>query len=87
MRIKQILFAGCLAAIACSLAACDDPKTARHALEAMGFTHIETHGYAMFGCSKSDDFATKFVAVNPQGRTVTGVVCSGWLKGATVRFD
>ncbi|NID15423.1 hypothetical protein HBF32_08100 [Luteibacter yeojuensis] len=69
-----------------ALSACSSSSDARKALEAQGFTDIQTHGHAFFGCSDSDDFATKFEATSPTGQHVTGVVCSGWLKGATVRF-
>lgn len=31
-------------------------------------------------------FTTGFVATNPQGMRVEGVVCCGWLKSCTVRF-
>jgi len=68
------------------LSACSSSGDAQKALEAQGFTDIQTHGHAFFGCSDSDDFATKFEAINPKGQHVSGVVCSGWTKGATIRF-
>jgi len=68
--------------------ACSDPNTARRALDSMGFTQIETLGWTFFnGCGKDDSFATRFQAKNPNGKPVSGVVCNGWFKGATVRFD
>ncbi len=76
-----------LLAILLALSACDDPATAKRAAEDMGLTNVETRGWAMFGCGKDDDFCTKFTATNPNGRRVSGVVGSGWLKGATVRFN
>lgn len=83
--MKRILLAAIVALV---LTSCSDPATAIKALEAMGFTDIQTHGYAPFMCGKDDTFATKFTARNPQGRSVSGAVCNGWLlKGATVRFD
>lgn len=69
------------------LAACDDPNTAKRTLSQMGYTDIEITGYSLFGCGKDDDFHTGFAATSPNGLRVTGVVCSGWLKGATVRFN
>lgn len=69
------------------LAACDDPATARRALEDAGFTDVHIGGWSMFWCdSKSDMFTTTFTAKNPQGRAVSGAVCNGWFKGATIRF-
>jgi hypothetical protein len=68
------------------LAGCDDPSTARSALQDAGMHDIVAGGWDFWGCGKDDVFATKFSAVNPGGRSVHGVVCSGWFKGATVRF-
>ena len=69
------------------LAACSDGPSATRALENIGMTEIEITGYRFFGCDEKDTWHTGFRAKNPQGKTVTGVVCDGWLKGATVRFD
>lgn len=69
------------------VASCTDDAAARRATGAMGLTDIEPTGYRWFGCSEDDLFHTGFKAKNASGETVTGVVCSGWLKGATVRFD
>lgn len=74
--------------IACLLlAACTDPETAKRAAENVGLTNVQAGGYSLFGCSDNDTFRTKFSATNAQGRAVSGVVCSGWLKSATVRFN
>lgn len=69
------------------LVGCTDSTTAERALQNLGMSNIETQGYAIWGCGESDVFHTRFTARNAQGRVVTGVVCSGWLKGSTVRFD
>ena len=83
--MKKIL---AIALIGIMCAGCSDADTARRALDNMGFTEIETFGYSFWaGCSKDDTFVTKFRAKNVNGKMVTGVVCNGWLKGATVRFD
>lgn len=75
-------------ALACvALAACTDGAGAIRAAENAGLKDVVTEGYAMWGCGRDDSFRTRFSATNPQGRRVTGVVCSGWLKGSTVRFD
>lgn len=68
------------------LAACSSHNDAKRALTAAGYTEIQTHGHSFFGCSKEDTFATKFTAKNPKGEKIEGVVCSSWLKGATIRF-
>lgn len=69
------------------LAGCTSSDKAVRAVEAMGMTEVTTTGYRVFGCSEDDNFHTGFEATNAKGQRVTGVVCSGILKGATVRLD
>lgn len=69
------------------LAACTDPDGARRALDDMAFSNVEIRGYAWMGCGEDYIFHTRFQAVNLNGKTVTGVVCSTWLKGKSVKFD
>ena len=69
------------------LSACTSSKDATRALDNAGYTHIKTGGYSWFVCSESDFYHTKFTAINPIGKTVSGVVCSGlFFKSATIRF-
>jgi hypothetical protein len=70
-----------------ALAACSDADTARRVLEQNGYEVLEVGGHALFSCGKDDDFATQFKAKSPGGQIVSGAVCSGWFKGATIRFD
>lgn len=81
--MKKILIA---LAVVATLTACSSRKDAESALTSAGFTKIETQGYSFFGCGDDDTFKTKFTAQNPQGKQVSGVVCSGWFKGGTIRF-
>lgn len=67
--------------------ACQSPDTAREVLENNGFTEIKITGYRWFSCDEKDLFHTGFEAVAPNGRKVTGVVCSGVMKANTIRFD
>lgn len=69
------------------LTGCTDNSGARKAIEDAGLTLVEVGGYGWLQCSEDDVFHTKFTAKNANGKTVTGVVCSGWFKGKTVRFD
>ena len=69
------------------LCSCSSSKDAKKALSAMGFTNIRTTGYKWFACSEDDWYHTGFIATNPQGMEVGGVVCSGFFfKNSTVRF-
>lgn len=63
-----------------------DERAAR-ALEAGGYQNIELEGMAIFGCAEDDTFRKAFSATDRHGKRVTGAVCGGWLKGATVRID
>lgn len=78
---KLLLIMSCVLVVGCSSS--DD---ATRALKAQGFTHIQTR-VTFFGCGKGDTSKTRFSAKNVKGETVTGVVCSGWLKGSTIRYD
>lgn len=70
------------------LSACTDPPTAERALDDMGMKNIHVGGYSWFGCGQDDWYATKFTAINQNGKYVAGVVCNGiWFKNSTVRFE
>ena len=64
-----------------------DPKGATRTLVDAGYTDIEITGYRWLGGSDSDTFRTGFKATSPTGKRVSGIVCSGWFKGYTIRFD
>ena len=53
----------------------------------MGYKNVSTGGYSFFSCGNGDTFATKFNAIDQTGKAVSGTVCSGLLKGNTVRLD
>lgn len=69
------------------LSACSSPDSATKALSRAGYSKINITGYAFFGCSEDDFFHTGFTAVGPTGVRVEGVVCSGFLKGSTIRLN
>lgn len=66
--------------------ACTAPDSTREALEAQGFTDVETGGYTVFGCGQDDTFHTEFTATNAQGQRVSGVACCGVMKNCTLRW-
>ena len=75
-----------ICSIIIALTGCSQPEKTVTILESQGFTNVKTHGFSVFGCGKDDNFSTKFTA-EKDGKTVSGVVCGGILKGSTVRFD
>lgn len=66
---------------------CSDPTGAHRVLEAAGYSEIKVDGIALWGCADDDTFQTAFRAAGPTGKPVQGVVCAGWLKGATIRLE
>ncbi|MBA8881796.1 hypothetical protein [Phyllobacterium myrsinacearum] len=64
-----------------------DPQKATAALNAQGISDVTIGDHAFFGCGESDSRASEFRGTGANGKPVTGVVCSAWLKGITVRYD
>lgn len=76
-----------VAVSALMLSACGvNGDQATRTLRSMGYTDIKIGGYAFFGCDK-ETFKSSFTATGVDGTKVSGVVCSDWFKGMTVRFD
>lgn len=74
--------------LAIAAAGCTSPKSAERALSGAGYTDVQTTGWRFIGCGSSDWYHTGFVATDPTGKRVSGVVCSGLLyKGSTIRLD
>jgi hypothetical protein len=69
------------------LAGCTDEHTALRVLNSAGFKDVQLTGYRWYGCGSEDNFRTGFNATAPSGERVSGVVCSGWMQGATYNFD
>lgn len=67
------------------LASCTQPDRSLEILRSEGYQNVEITGYEIWGCSDDDWFRTGFKATRGD-RQVKGVVCSGFLKGATVRI-
>ena len=84
MKKFTIAIAALAAVLLCC--ACTAPDTAYDALHGAGYTTINITGYEFFGCAQDDQFHTGFTAIGPGGASVSGVVCSSFLKGATIRM-
>ena len=70
------------------LAGCGvNAKSATVALEAQGMTNVKIGSWVFFGCGDSDAFRSSFTATGVNGKPVSGIVCSGMLKGVTIRYD
>lgn len=61
-------------------------RAERQLLEA-GYSQVDVSGWNVFACSEDDVFRIGFKALGPTGKPVSGTVCSGFLKGATIRLD
>lgn len=69
-----------------ALVGCSDEVASRETLRKSGFTDIEITGYKWNACGEDDTYSTGFIATNPTGQRVSGVVCCGIMKACTVRF-
>jgi hypothetical protein len=65
---------------------CNVGKEGARALEAQGYRDVRIGSHAWWGCGRDDSYSSHFIATNPLGKRVAGVVCCGWTKGCTVRF-
>lgn len=65
----------------------NDFEKGKKQLEMQGYTDVESTGYDVFCCSDKDTFSTGFQCKDKQGNTVKGCICSGVLKGITIRFE
>jgi hypothetical protein len=87
--VIAVLLAAILGIAGCGFLA--DEEQAVRAVTNLGFTEVSVQSRKVLflewrGCSKSDDAGFVVTGKNPQGRTVTLLVCVGWpFKGATVR--
>lgn len=76
-----------LAALMIFLAGCSDPEAATKALKGAGYTDIKTTGWNAWACGQDDTYSTGFTAKGPTGIEVSGAVCSGLFKNATIRSN
>lgn len=74
-----------IVAIFVSVGGCTDKNGAIRALTEQGYTNIQITGYSWFSCGQDDAFSTGFTATSQNGSQIEGAVCSGWLKGYTIR--
>lgn len=68
-----------------ALAGCNDPNGAHETAALHGFEDVVIDGYALGRCGERDTYSTPFHARGAKGQCFAGVVCSGWMKGATLR--
>ena len=89
MKLNRMLQVAIFAII--GLTACTDTDEATRVLEAAGYTNIELLGYAPIACGithgNMTGWHTKFKAIGLNGKPVSGAVCSGVFKSATINLD
>ena len=84
--MKKILFIGILLITMTSCSSKNDFEKGKQQLENQGYTSITNTNWKSFCCSEKDNFSTGFEAIDKEGRKVEGCICSGVLKGITIRF-
>jgi hypothetical protein len=81
--MKKILIIATLILVGCT----HDPKDAHRLLRQEGITSVNLHGHPFIsGCAKGEDFATTFTGIK-NGVPVNGVICGGWMKSNTIRYN
>lgn len=84
--VKALIGASVLTAVL-GTSGCTSADEAHRALAGAGYKNVTITGYRFFLCDKNDSWSTGFEATGPSGQRVSGAVCSGVLKGATIRTD
>lgn len=79
IMLSIIVFTGCTSN--------SDFNKGKKQLEHQGYTEIKNTGYIMFCCDPKDNFSSGFIATDKSGDEVEGCICSGFLKGITIRFE
>lgn len=64
-----------------------DFATGKRQLESQGYTDVTNTGWEAFCCDEKDGFSTGFAAKDKSGNAVSGCLCSGFMKGVTIRFE
>jgi hypothetical protein len=77
----------CVVILCTSCTSSNDFGKGKKQLEQQGYTNVKDNGYSWFCCDEKDTFSTGFTALDKQGNKVKGCICSGVLKGVTVRFE
>lgn len=81
------LFTVLLSAVVISCTSSKDFEKGKRQLENMGYTNVESTGHEMWCCGEEDTYSTGFKALDKNGYEVTGCICSGFMKGITIRFN
>lgn len=82
---KLILLAVFFSVVSCT--SDNDFLKGKIQLKNQGYTNIVNTGWSAFCCGERDNFSTGFRAKDKNGNKVEGCICSGVLKGITLRFN
>jgi hypothetical protein len=86
--MKKIIFIIIFALFTFSNCTSDnDFEKGKKQLIQQGYKGVENNGYSWFCCDEKDSFSTGFTAIDEKGGKINGCICSGVLKGITIRFE
>lgn len=97
--MKQFAAGVLIMGLTLALCGCTDNTSAQRVLSDQGYTDITFTGYRAFLCGDDYTFHTGFAAntniviLDKDGKPsvikhpVTGAVCSGWMKGNSLKLD
>lgn len=85
--MKKIILVAIISIALSSCSSDNDFKKGKSQLENQGYTDVKNTGYDWFCCDEKDHFSTGFSCKDKKGKEVKGCICSGLLKGITIRFE
>ncbi len=85
--MKKLLTLAIVASLLSSCTNSDDFLKGKKQLEQQGYSDIKDTGHNFFCCDEKDTFSSGFTCKDKLGNTVKGCICSGILKGVTIRFE
>lgn len=65
----------------------NDFEKGKKQLEAQGYTDVKNTGWSAFCCDENDTYSSGFTAKDKNGNAVKGCICSGIMKGITIRYE
>lgn len=89
MKAKKVTSIIWVVAISFSISCTNsnDFEKGKKQLENQGYTNVKPTGYAWFCCDEKDQYSNGFTAIDKNGNKVNGCICSGFIKGITIRFE
>ena len=90
IKTKALAFAKVMLAVVFLCGGCtndNDFAKGKKQLEQQGYTDVKNTGYSAFCCDEKDTYSSGFTCKDKSGNVVKGCICSGIMKGITIRYE